>query len=597
LDGSQTAAQIAEILQELYGGQVAESILDDFTALLDRRVEKKWTTRGSTGKPTERDVILITYPDQVRAEGFSPLSALADFCERHLQGLVRHLHILPFYPSSSDDGFAVTDYRDVDPALGSWEDILRLNMHFGLMMDAVLNHASAQSSWFQAFLRGENPYRNFFIERQDFSGLEQVVRPRTSPLLHHYGKAPGEKTVWTTFSEDQVDLNYHNPRVLLEVADLLLFYASRGASIIRLDAVAFLWKEPGTSCISLPQTHRIVQLLHAVLDSAAPGVLLATETNVPHAENVSYAGNGGNEAHLIYNFALPPLVLHAFLSGDSHTLTRWVGALSPLGRETAFLNFLASHDGIGLNAAREILSEGELQKIIRTTMDRGGYVSLKRTPDGATLPYELNINYFDALSDPFGDEPLERQIRRFLCAHAILLSLAGVPAIYFHSMFGSRGWRDGFQQTGRKRSINRQKTDRDALERDLADETGIRRRVFSGLSGLIRARMRSPAFDPYGTQRTVDVGDSVFALLRTHSATGERVLCLQEVSGKERSLALDAGSIFGPLPPDCTMSDLISGRRFSICRDSLISLEPYQALWLSLSERIGTPVKKRTDRA
>ena len=577
-----TSARWKAILVELYGESKTAAVFDEFARLVERRRINAPPSPDRRDPLTQRDVILITYPDQVHAGGRPPLSALAEFCEKNLRGIIRYLHILPFYPSSSDDGFSVVDYRAVDPALGTWDDIARLGRTFGLMVDAVLNHASVQGDWFQSFLRDEAPYRDFFIERTDLSGMEIVVRPRTSPLLHPLGTPPARKTVWTTFSGDQADLNYHNPRVLMEMADLLLFYAARGAAIIRLDAAAYLWKEAGTTCINLPQTHRIIQLLRAVLEEAAPGLLLATETNVTQAENISYAGDGGNEANLIYNFALPPLVLHAFLTGDARILSNWVNGLAAPGPKTAFLNFLASHDGIGLNAAREILSEEDLKSLIRTTQDRGGDVSLRRTPDGAAEPYELNINFFDALSTPFGDEPLDRQIRRFLGAHAILLSLAGVPALYFHSLFGSRGWRDGVQQTGRKRSTNRQKLDLEVLERELGVETGIRQRVFSGLTGLIRARSGSSAFDPYGPQRILPFGSAVFGLLRTNASTGRRVLCLQEVSGTAQSLDLEAVSIFDPGAPDQELIDLISGRRHTPASWNSFRLDPYQACWLTL---------------
>jgi glycosidase len=586
-----------KILRDLYGAAESGRLAGAFTALIGRHSRSGTIRGGRTGALSHKDVILITYPDQVRAEGVAPLAVLEAFCARHLQGLIQFLHILPFFPSTSDDGFSITDYRLVDPALGTWDDISRLAGKFGLMMDAVLNHASAQSAWFQAFLRGDEPFRGFFIERTDPSGLELVVRPRTSPLLHRLGTPPMQKEVWTTFSGDQVDLNYRNPGVLLEMADLLLFYAARGASIIRLDAAAYLWKDAGTTCINLPQTHRIVQLLRVVLEAAAPGVHLATETNVSHADNISYAGDEGGEAHLIYNFALPPLVWHTFLTGDARVLSHWVEQAPAPGRKTVFLNFLASHDGIGLNAAREILPEADLNRMIRSARDRGGYVSLKQASGGAAEPYEININYFDALSDPFTEEPLEIQIRRFLGAHAILLSLAGVPGIYFHSLFGSRGWREGVQTTGRNRSVNREKCDRAILELELADESGIRKRIFSGLARLIRARSGNPAFDPYGSQRIIPGGGSVFALLRTQPRTGRRVLCLQEVSGTGHALDLDLAEIFGLHPPEAEWVDLAGGGRFPSAPPAPIRLEPYQTCWLTHCGDSSQSKKERADTA
>lgn len=325
------------------------------------------------------------------------------------------------------------------------------------MFDAVLNHISAQSAWFQAFLCDDPKYRDYFIVVEGEPDLSQVFRPRALPLLTHFQTSSGEKAVWTTFSADQVDLNYRNPEVLLDILDVLLFYVSNGAEFIRLDAIAYLWKEIGTSCIHLPQTHTIVKLIRAILAEVAPHVKLITETNVPHEENVSYFGNGKDEAHLVYNFALPPLVLHTFHTGSCEALSRWASALQPPSKEATFLNFLASHDGIGIGGARGILSDAEIAAMIEKVIAHGGLVSYRSNPDGSQSPYELNINYFDALSDPKADEPIEIQIDRFIAAHAILLTLAGLPGIYFHSMFGSRSWFEGVRQNGHKRAINRQK--------------------------------------------------------------------------------------------------------------------------------------------
>jgi glycosidase len=586
-----------DLLRGLYDGPQTEFLLERIPGLIE-------TSRSSIASSgvvrqglTERDVILITYPDQIRQPGLSPLAALSDFCREHLMGIVSTLHVLPFYPSSSDDGFAVTDYRRVDPGLGGWEDISRLGMDFRLMTDAVFNHISARSDWFQGFLRGEKKYNGFFIEQEDRPELARVVRPRTTPLLHRFEGSADGKSVWTTFSDDQVDLNYKNPRLLLEMLGLLLFYAARGASILRLDAAAYLWKEVGTSCISLPQTHRLIRLFRAALEACAPHAMLATETNVPQGENLSYFGGGNDEADLAYNFALPPLVWHMFRTGDSHPLSRWVETLPPPGGRTALLNFLASHDGIGLNAAREILPEEDVRGLIQATLDHGGRISEKRNPDGSVQPYELNINYFDALSEPSGGEPLEVSIRRFLAAHAVLLALAGIPAIYFHSLFGSRGWREGVERSGRNRSINRRKFQRDEFEAELADGAGLRSRVFTGLSDLIRARGQSPAFDPYGIQKTVECGNGVFALMRIHPESGRRVLCLQEISGRPRIADVDLIRVFGPPAPEQPVVDLLNGERFDPLRTNPLSLDSYQSRWLAIhggppppdTERIGPP--------
>jgi sucrose phosphorylase len=311
------------------------------------------------------------------------------------------IHILPFYPWTSDDGFSVTDYRKVDSNLGEWKDITSMQNNFRLMFDGVINHISAESEWFKGFLRDDPPYRDYFITVDGDPDLSQVVRPRALPLLTSFNTPSGEKRVWTTFSADQIDLNFKNPEVLFEILDIMLMYIERGATYIRLDAIAYLWKEIGTTCIHLPQTHHLIQLMRCVLDEVAPHVHLITETNVPHADNISYFGDGTNEAQLVYNFALPPLTLHTFHTGNAQVLSNWAKTLTLPSDKTTFFNFLASHDGVGLNPARGILSNEEIDALVNKTLAHGGLVSYKNNSDGSQSPYEMNVNYFDALSPLF----------------------------------------------------------------------------------------------------------------------------------------------------------------------------------------------------
>ncbi len=478
---------IRDHLSALYGPATGAATYERLAARL-----ALFSVRRGTSELTQRDAILITYGDQVREPGVAPLRTLTDFCRKHLRGVVSGVHILPFYPYSSDDGFSVMDYRTVDPALGTWDDVARLGHDFRLMFDAVINHASRQGAWFQGFLRDEPRYRDYFIVVEGDPDLSAVVRPRALPLLTEVQTAAGPKRVWTTFSDDQIDLNYTNPDVLLEVLDILLFYVAQGAEFIRLDAIAFLWKEIGTSCLHLPQTHRVVQLIRAVLDEVAPHVRLITETNVPHRDNISYFGDGHNEAQLVYNFALPPLTLHALRTGDARVLSEWAAGLILPSEQTTFFNFLASHDGIGLNPARGILPEAEIAALVAGVEAHGGLVSYKTNPDGSRSPYELNINYFDALNDPQADEPLATQMDRFMASQAILLAMIGVPGIYFHSLFGSRGWPEGVAQTGRNRTINRQKLALPALEAELADPRSLRAQVFRRYAACCERGPRRP---------------------------------------------------------------------------------------------------------
>jgi glycosidase len=544
----------------LYGEGGADAVCERLDELLKRYrplIANTGTVKGDIAPNlaaraalTERDAILITYADGVREPGLAPLRSLAAFCQEHLKDLTTGIHLLSFYPSSSDDGFAVIDYHAVDPDLGDWDDIARLGRHFRLMFDAVINHVSASSAWFRGFLGDDPRYRD------------------STPS--------GDKMVWTTFSVDQVDLNYHHPDVLLEAVETVLFYVAHGASLIRLDAIAYLWKEFGTSCIHLPQTHHIVQLLRAVLDATAPHVLLITETNVPHQDNVSYFGDGTNEAQAVYNFALPPLVLHAFHTGSASVLSRWAAGLRLPSQCVTFLNFLASHDGIGLNPARGILSEAEIHALAQRTMAHGGLVSYRGNADGTRSPYELNINYFDALSNPQAEESLDTQVDRFIAAHAIMLSLVGVPGIYFHSLLGSRGWPEGVALTRQNRTINRQKLLRAELEAQLAGPTSLRRRVFQRLAGLLRVRSGHAAFDPYGCQHVIPCGEPVFALLRQSRQGAERLLCLHNVSSAVQGVDVSLRATLG----SGKYTDLISGNELEAGGGRTLALQPHEVLWI-----------------
>src|SRR5215207_2724395 len=564
-------------LTSLYGAEKAPQLLDRVQGLMDGYRAR---IRRQDGELTERDAILITYGDELQSPGEKPLQTLGAFCNQYLQGVVNGIHILPFYPWTSDDGFSVVDYRQVDVSLGDWKDIAVLGEHFRLMFDGVINHISSQSKWFQAFLKDDPHYSNYFIVVEGSPDLSKVVRPRALPLLTSFATPSGEKRVWTTFSADQIDLNYQNPEVLMEILDILLMYVEQGATFIRLDAIAYLWKEIGTTCIHLPQTHEVIRFLRTVLDEIAPHVQLITETNVPHAENVSYFGDGNNEAQLVYNFALPPLILHTFRTGDACVLSDWAKGLTLPSDHVTFFNFLASHDGVGLNPVRGILSAAEIDALVEQTLSHGGLVSYKHNTDGSQSPYEMNINYFDALSDPQGNESLDLQTDRFISAQAIMLAFLGVPGVYFHSLFGSRGWREGVDLSGRNRSINRQKFDFASFERELTDESSLRCQVFRRYAQLLRARSSSAAFHPHGTQEVLDGGKAVFTLFRLSPDGTQRVLCLHNVSDQAQRVRIEMKEIFGLFAAPLT--DLITGHRMDDLSNDIVTLRPYQTLWLRM---------------
>jgi len=482
---------------------------------------------------------------------------------------------LPFYPSSSDEGFSVIDYREVDPALGSWRDVQAIGEDFGLMFDLVLNHASSQSKWFKQFINGVAPYRDYFIDIEADTDLSAVVRPRTSPLLTPAQTPSGERYIWTTFSADQIDLNFSSQDVLFEFLDILLLYLQNGTRIVRLDAIAYLCKQVGTSCINLPQTHEVVKLLRDVLDMLAPDVLLLTETNVPHEQNISYFGDG-DEARMVYQFSLPPLLLHALHTGSSRYLSAWASSLQDPPAGCCFLNFSASHDGIGVRPLEGLIPDPELQDLVDTIRKRGGHVSSYSRSDGSQRPYELNIGWYDALADPeYRDS--DGHIARFLCSQTLVMALKGIPAVYFHSLTATHNDPAGVQRSGQPRSINRKRWQAGELNSLLDEAATPTSRVFQEYTRLLRLRAEHCAFHPDGAQRVLQLEDSLFGIERASPDETERLFCISNLTPRTRQLDAEQ---FGQAAGEHEWHDLIEGQSYAFGGDATLILQPWQTLWL-----------------
>ena len=510
----------------------------------------------------EGDILLITYGDSVRRAGERPLHTLHRFLETRLAGIVSSVHVLPYFPYSSDDGFAVIDYLKVNPELGDWPDIERIARDFNLMTDLVINHVSSRHAWFQNYLRDLDPGRDYFIEVDPDTDLSMVVRPRTTPLLTRFDTVRGPRWVWTTFSPDQIDVNFQNPKVLFEYLDILLFYLGKGSRRIRLDAIAYLWKKIGTPCIHLPETHEVVKLLRDVVTLVAPETVLITETNVTHRENISYFGNG-DEAHVVYQFPLPPLVLHALYTGDAGYLNAWAGKLEPPPPGCTFLNFLSCHDGIGLRPLEGLVPPEEIDRLVAGMQELGGLVSWRATPDGGRAPYELNIAWFSAMQGTAkGRDDLA--VARHRCAHAIMLALQGIPAFYILSLLGTENDREGVEETGAPRAINRHKWDWDELQARLAQPNSPQAQGFKALCQLAGIRRRQPAFHPDAAQQVLDLGPACFAVRR--QGQGQTLLALHNVTPHPRTASLPGGG----------WHDLLSGQS----AEAEIALPPYGIAWL-----------------
>lgn len=550
-------------LNRIYDKSIPDEWFDNFCQFIDDRKNKSPRKRP---KLDEKQVFLITYGDVIRNKKESPLTSLRNFAKEYLKGSISTIHILPFFPYSSDDGFSVMDFYAVNPELGSWNDIEDLEKEFILMADLVANHASSKGVWFQQFLNNEDPGKNYFFQPSDNFDTSKVIRPRSSPLLSSYETTSGVKKVWTTFSSDQVDLDYSNPELLKEMLNVFLYYMSKGIRVIRLDAIAFLWKTSGTGCMHEMETHEVVSLFRDVMDYCYPGALLLTETNVPHNENITYFGLG-DEAHLIYQFALPPLILHTLHTGNGTYLSKWAKELNDPRKGTTYLNFTSSHDGIGVRPLEGLLPDAEMNEMIENMKLYGGRVTTRQLGD-KHVPYEINITYFDAQKgtrDGFD----QYQVERFLLSQTIMLGLQGVPAFYFLNLFGIPNNTQGLEETGINRTINRKKFELDELQR-LLKENPLHLEIFQELNRRTGIRRSMKAFSPKTQQLVLSLGDHVFGILRKSKRIEHSVVCLYNLTNQEQRIVLPAGLM-------------------EFCRDSItrrlvdtenLVMEPYQSLWL-----------------
>nr|WP_314425153.1 alpha-amylase family glycosyl hydrolase [uncultured Erwinia sp.] len=557
---------ISSLIDRIYDASFPPTALARLRALIDdTRARIRYQRKPHWD---EKDVVLITYADQFHEDGIATLTTFTRFYQQHLQTTFNLVHLLPFFPWSSDDGFSVIDYHRIDEHCGDWQDIAQLHQHTRLMFDFVCNHMSAESRWFKGYLAQDPRWDDFFISMPPATDLSAVTRPRTSPLLTPFTLADGEtRFVWTTFSADQIDLNFANPEVLIDMMTVLLDYLEKGADYVRLDAVGYMWKTPGTSCIHLEKTHQLVKLMRAVADEVAPGTVILTETNVPHKDNISYFGSGTDEAQMVYQFSLPPLVLHAIHYGSSRALRQWAASLDASVGSTTFFNFLASHDGIGLNPLRGILPETEIVSLVRDLANEGALISYKNNPDGTTSPYEINVTYMDALNKKDDDDAT--RLRRFMLAHALLLAFPGVPAVYVQSLLGSRNDVEGVRRAGYNRAINREKYPLEAIESLLADPTTLRSQVFKAIRELIQIRQRQPAFHPDNALRILESENTLLVMMREAPNAGDTLLCIYNLSEKAVSYSL---------PEEKRYRDVISGE--AVNKAGPLNLAPWDYYWL-----------------
>ncbi|GLS90713.1 sucrose phosphorylase [Psychromonas marina] len=561
------------IYKEIELGQNTESLSDDLINImgLDKSCYQPIAYQNHW---SQQDVIMITYGDSIVKKEQKPLVSLQHFMDTYLGASVNSVHILPFFPYSSDDGFSVIDYSSVNEGLGDWHDIKEIAKHRRLMSDLVINHCSSRSAWFENFIKGEGIGHDYFYTAPADIDTLDVVRPRTSDLLRETQTGKGVQHVWCTFSHDQVDFDFRNPEVLKSFVSIIRLYLDMGVKIFRFDAVAFLWKKLGSSCINLPETHEVIRLLRTLIEHSHPDAVIITETNIPNTQNLTYFGNA-NEAHAIYNFSLPPLLINTLVTGSCLYLKRWLMSMPPAQNGTTYFNFIASHDGIGLRPAEGLLNDEEINSLVETMQEFGGKVSWRSTESGQPKPYEINIALYDALQGTTEGKD-ELGLQRFICAHAIMFALEGIPGVYIHSLLGTQNDYEKFENTQQNRSINRHRWDYQALQEKLADTDNHHHIVLAKLKGLLDIRIKQPAFHPNATQFTLHLGLQLFGFWRQSLDRKQSIFCVSNINNEEIVFAINSLNLI--MSEDWI--DLLTGATIDMELETL-TLAPYQTMWIS----------------
>ena len=564
--------KVKQYLFQIYSNDLSKKQINNlflniksiFTQPMKRSKNKLWS---------EKDFLLITYADSIKKNNQKNFTTLNSFLKKYCKEF-SYIHILPFFPFSSDDGFAVEDYKKIKIEHGSWKDLKKITKTFDIMVDLVINHCSSNNKLFKNFLEDKNPGKDFFINSEKkFPKSNKIVRPRSSDLSKKV-LVDGKNTyVWCTFGHDQVDFDFRNPNVLLYFFEIIKFYLDQDIKALRLDAVAFLWKELGTRCINLPQTHNIIRLIRLIIDRFYNKTLIITETNIPSHENLTYFGNN-NEAHCIYNFSLAPLLIHAVVSGNSFYLKKWSRGMPPAQENNSYLNFLSTHDGIGMRPVEGILPENEIQKYFNFFKKQGGLFSY-RTNAGKKSVYEVNITLLEAFKECYNGKD-KFVLERFILAHTILFSMEGIPAIYIQNYLGSKNDNAKVKKTNSFRSINRRNWNFDSLVKIFKNKSNINSKILHSLNRLMVLRKKQIAFHPNATQFTLQLGDIFFGIWRQSIDRSQSIFCISNLTNvKQKISLLDINLI-----STNNWFDILSNKKIKNIGDELL-FKPYQTFWIT----------------
>ena len=519
---------------------------------------------------SEKTTLVICYGDSVYSEKNKSIRVFKNFFQKKLKNYFNTIHFLPFYPSSSDSGFAVKDHYKIDSKLGNWFDIKSFSKKSDIMADMVINHSSARGLWFKNFLKAKRPGKDYFLTIDSKFNTSKVVRPRDHKLLKKIDIFNKTDYLWRTFSPDQLDLNFKNPAVLLRFIKIMINLINHGVTIFRLDAIAYLWKESGTKCINLNKTHEIIKLLRVISGLLNTQTLIVTETNLPEKENLSYFGKN-DEANWIYNFSLPPLLIHAFLFENNSYLYNWSKKLPRSKKGNCYLNFIASHDGIGMRPTEGLLSSKALKDFLYRLKKNGSKFSYRKIQNKSKKIYEANITVFDALKKTNYDNG-KFSFERYISAHSIMIAFEGVPAVYFNSIFGTSNDEAKFVITGNNRDVNRYKWNLKNISNKLNNKDSKEYYFYKKISNLLSIKKKQKAFHPNASRENINLGPKIFCFKRESINKKQTIICITNLSSKIQYLKLSKKFL--------KYKDLLGSKIFFTI-DKRIKLDPCQTIWLS----------------
>ncbi|MFW9905101.1 MAG: alpha-amylase family glycosyl hydrolase [Candidatus Thorarchaeota archaeon] len=616
----------SDIIQKskiLYGNR-AQSIFDELVTILESynqllalNMMKNDFNLEKKKKFDFKDIILNIYADSIQGRYGTPLQKLYSFTEAYIHDIINGVHILPFFPWDTDRGFSVLNYYEVDQRNGSWEDFTSLkNLYDILMIDCVINHASINNPLVQKALIGNLEYQDFVItykeeEKPTQDELLKITRARPTPVLTRYyvlaskegkrwvtfniplqgiesKKVRIEDTgwVWTTFSRPkspdgvvmtrQVDLNYSNPKVFLEMVRIILFYISKGARWLRLDAIGYLWKKIGTTCLHQPETHIFISLINDILKIFDYlQIVLIGEVNEPQEKALQYLCS--DETDMIYLFTHFPLAVHAILTGTSQYYMKWIPSLKD-AKGRLFISVLGTHDGMGMKPIGNWLPDDEktrLQRIL--TEEYNALPNYALITGGKKIIYELCSTPWNFINKNNSDESEELQIRRYTAVLALGLMIRGIPSIYINGLLGIPNFTGELDEN---RSINRQILYENYLNEELNYKNSRIFKIFSQIMFLIKIRKNEEAFDPHGPFIPYYIHDAFVSILLTSSDNIQKIFALVNVTKEDQILKIPLDKIG---LDETRFQDIITDQHYEAIKSTKtleIAFKPYQICWL-----------------